>query len=113
MRITRNQRKEKMKKDTIKQKLETLSLVISLSDFTAYEYDQLDIKKDEFLIVTDWNYKDGWVYGHRKDNKNEKGSFPKVFTKICKEDNNGLLINIYTYIYICILKNKNNNNSNK
>jgi hypothetical protein len=88
MRNTGNQRNEKMKKDTIKQKLETPSLVISLSDFTAYEYDQLDIKKDEFLIVIDWNYKDGWVYGHRKDNKNEKGSFPKVFAKICKEDNN-------------------------
>ena len=38
-------------------------------------------KKDEILIVIDWNYKDGWIYGHRKDNKNEKGIFQKIFFK--------------------------------
>ena len=65
--------------------LKTPTLVIAISDFTAFEYDQLDIRKDEFLMVTQWNYKDGWVYGHRKNNENEKGSFPKVFVKVCKD----------------------------
>jgi hypothetical protein len=76
------------KEITKPQKFEPSSLVIALSNFTAYEYDQLDIQKDEFLVVTNWNYKDGWVYGHRKDKINEEGSFPKVFAKICNTDNN-------------------------
>jgi len=80
------------KEITKPQKFEPSSLVIALSNFTAYEYDQLDIQKDEFLVVTNWNYKDGWVYGHRKDKINEEGSFPKVFAKICNTDNNGILI---------------------
>jgi len=66
------------------------NVVIAINDFSAKEYDQLDIKKDEFLIVTDWNYKEGWVYGHRKDNKDEKGIFPKVFIKICNNKNKEL-----------------------
>jgi len=37
-------------------------------------------------VVTDWNYKDGWVFGHRKDIENEKGIFPKVFVKIFNEN---------------------------
>ncbi|ORX62479.1 HECT-domain-containing protein [Anaeromyces robustus] len=79
---------EKKQKDVenIENLLKSSSLVIAISNFTAYEYDQLDIRKDEFLIVTDWNYKDGWVYGYRKDNKKEKGIFPKIFVKICNEN---------------------------
>jgi len=49
----------------------------------------LDIKIDEFLIVTDWNCKEGWVYGYRKNNEKEKGFFPKVFVKCCRNNNNG------------------------
>eukprot|EP00833_Pecoramyces_ruminatium_P008616 jgi/Orpsp1_1/1182648/evm.model.c7180000082111.1 len=62
------------------------TLVIVINDFIAYEYDQLDITKDEFLIVTDWIYEEGWVYGYRKNNKEEKGKFPKIFIKICNEN---------------------------
>jgi len=63
------------------------NLVIAINNFTAQEYDQLDIKKDEFLIVTNWNCeKKGWVYGHRKDDEKEKGMFPEVFIKRCKNE---------------------------
>eukprot|EP00833_Pecoramyces_ruminatium_P001736 jgi/Orpsp1_1/1175768/evm.model.c7180000055130.1 len=62
------------------------NLVIAIKDFVADEYDQLDITKGEFLIVTNWNCEEGWVYGYRKDNKEEKGLFPKIFVKVCNED---------------------------
>ena len=63
------------------------SLVIVINNFTAQEYNQMDIKKDEILVVTNWNCKKrGWVYGHRKDNKEEKGMFPKVFIKKCERE---------------------------
>jgi len=66
----------------------TPTLVIVTNDFYGEEYNHLDIVKNEFLIVTDWNYEDGWVYGHRKDKEEEKGIFPKVFIKIYKNENN-------------------------
>jgi len=40
-------------------------------------------------MVTDWKYKKDWVYGHRKDNEEEKGMFPKIFIKIYEDDNKG------------------------
>jgi len=49
----------------------------------------LDIRKNEFLIVTDWNYREGWVFGHRKNNEKEKGIFPKVLIKIYDDENKG------------------------
>ena len=63
------------------------TLVIATKNFIADEYDQLDIKKDEFLIVTNWNCEEGWVYGYRKDNKRESGLFPKIFVKACDDNN--------------------------
>jgi len=54
----------------------TPTLVIATNNFEGGNYSQLDIKKDEFLIVTNWNCGEkGWVYGHRKDNEKEKGFF--------------------------------------
>eukprot|EP00833_Pecoramyces_ruminatium_P010742 jgi/Orpsp1_1/1184774/evm.model.c7180000090930.1 len=67
---------------------EIIELFNPLKNFTADEYDELDIKKkNEILIVTNWKCeKDGWVYGHRQGNEEEKGLFPKNFIKICKEN---------------------------
>jgi len=72
-----------------KNKIPTPTLVISKNDFYALEYYQLDIRKDEFLIVTDWDGPEGWVYGHRKGNREEQGFFPKVFVDICNEKDAG------------------------
>lgn len=66
----------------------TETLVIATNNFDAQRYEHLDIKKDEFLIITDWNYGEkGWAYGHRKGNEKEKGIFPEVFIKIYKNEN--------------------------
>jgi len=70
-------------------KIKTPAVVIATRDFPAEEYDQLDISKDEFLVVTNWNVKEGWVFGYRKNHPQEKGLFPKVFIKIYNKDNKG------------------------
>eukprot|EP00833_Pecoramyces_ruminatium_P005683 jgi/Orpsp1_1/1179715/evm.model.c7180000070483.1 len=87
----------------------TPTLVIAINNFEGEKYNHLDIKKDEFLVVTDWNYEEeGWVYGHRKDNENEKGIFPKLFIKNCKEvnDENITLNRIITPEYRINFENK-------
>jgi len=74
------------------------NLVIAIDNFTAQEYDQLDIKKDEFLIVTRWNCeKKGWVYGYRKDDIEEKGLFPEIFIKKYENENIGRYINSFFF----------------
>ena len=66
----------------------TPTLVIATSNYDGERYDHLDIKKDELLIVTDWNCGEkGWVYGHRKNNVQEKGIFPEVFIKVYEDKN--------------------------
>ncbi|ORX64502.1 HECT-domain-containing protein [Anaeromyces robustus] len=67
--------------------LKTPTLIIATRDFQAEEYDQLDIIKGEFLMVTNWYEKEGWIFGYRKDHPEEKGLFPKIFIKIYKEEN--------------------------
>jgi len=65
------------------------TLVVATSNFESKIYDHLNIKKNENLIVTDWNYKKDWVYGHRKDNEEDKGMFPKMLIKILNEKTKG------------------------
>jgi len=81
--------KTKQNKNSKDELPKTPTLVIATNDFNGGEkYDYLDIKKDEFLMVTNWNCTEkGWVYGYRKNNKEEKGYFPEVFIKIYKEEN--------------------------
>ncbi|OUM60100.1 hypothetical protein PIROE2DRAFT_14226 [Piromyces sp. E2] len=93
----------------MKQKVRTPTLVISKNDFYALEYYQLDIRKDEFLIVTDWDGPEGWVYGHRKGNREEQGFFPKVFIEICNEEDTDPLQSYHNQItpeYRIIFENK-------
>jgi len=72
---------------------ETPTLVTAIHDFTGEKYDQLDISKNEILVVTKWDCdEEGWVFGHRKDNEEEKGLFPKVFAKVYNNENKGNII---------------------
>jgi len=56
-------------------------LVIVLYDFTGSNPDEIDIKKDEYLRVTNWDIGEGWVYGYQSGNKQKEGSFPKAYVK--------------------------------
>jgi len=68
----------------------TSTLVIATENHDSVRYEELDIKKGDFLIVTDWNYEEkGWIYGHRKDNEEERGIFPEIFIKVYKDENKG------------------------
>ena len=84
--ILENEKVPKEKLQTINNNDNTLpktpTLVIAKTDFDDEEYNHLDFEKDEFLIVTNWNYGNGWVEGHRKDNEEEKGIFLKELIKI-------------------------------
>jgi len=92
--------KEVQKPISQKTNIETPTLVIAKQKFIAQNDDELDIDIDEFLIVTDWDYEEGFVYGHKKGNENEKGKFPKVFIKICNKEKKSKYN--YFIIYICI-----------
>jgi len=60
-------------------------LVISLYDFKGIKKEELDIHQNDFLRVTDWNVKEGWVYGYKSGCMEKKGLFPKVFITLFNE----------------------------
>jgi len=53
----------------------TEDLVLVLYDYNSILPGELTIRKNEYLVVTDWNVKEGWAYGYKKNNPNEKGIF--------------------------------------
>jgi len=54
-------------------------LVIATRNYLTEEPDELSLTKNDILVVTHWEHNDGWVYGYKKDNREQKGKFPKVF----------------------------------
>ena len=81
------------------------TLVIATNKFDGESHEHLNFIKNEFLIVTNWSYeKKGWVYGHRKDNEEEKGIFPELFIRIYKDENIGNIYFIFSIYYIYIRK---------
>jgi len=54
-------------------------LVIATRNYLTEEPDELSLFKNDILVVTNWEHNDGWVYGYKKDNRDQKGKFPKVF----------------------------------
>ncbi|ORX77312.1 hypothetical protein BCR32DRAFT_270732 [Anaeromyces robustus] len=56
-------------------------LVIVLYDFKGSNPDEIDIYKDEYLRVTNWDIGEGWVFGYQSGNKQKEGSFPKAYVK--------------------------------
>eukprot|EP00833_Pecoramyces_ruminatium_P010071 jgi/Orpsp1_1/1184103/evm.model.c7180000088024.1 len=59
-------------------------LAIALYDFNGAQLEELSIYKNEYLIVTNWNIKNGWVYGYKKNNPEKKGIFPFFLISKCK-----------------------------
>jgi len=74
--------KEK-KKEKFKEKGD---LTIGLYDFNWSNYGELSFNKDDVIIVTNWNFKDGWSTGYKRNNLYEQGNFPSVL--VCQYNDN-------------------------
>lgn len=56
-------------------------LASALYDFKGNTSDELDFKKNDYLRILDWNYKEGWAYGYVDGNRQRKGILPKIFIR--------------------------------
>jgi len=67
-------------------------LAIVLYDFNGTLLNELSIHKDEYLVVQNWNIKDGWAFGYKRDDPTQKGDFPSPLVRKCdvKENENKL-----------------------
>jgi len=61
-------------------------LVVATKDYLASEPDQLSVKKDDLLVITDKNPKREWVFGYKYDNNSEKGLFPKKYIPLFNDE---------------------------
>jgi len=61
-------------------------LALVLYDFNGLKSGELTIHKNEYLIVTDWHFKEGWAYGYRKTDPQNKGSFPYSLVRKCSNE---------------------------
>jgi len=67
-------------------------LAVVLYNFSGTNSKELTIQKDEYLIVTDWNVKNGWASGYKRDDPQKKGIFPYPLVRKCsnnEENKNG------------------------
>jgi len=71
-------------------------LVIALYDYNGVQPEELSIRVNEYIVVTDWN-KNGFAYGYKRDNPQEKGAFPPNY--VSKVDNNAYGGNPYQMPY--------------
>jgi len=50
-------------------------LAIGLYDFNGSLINELSFKKSEYLIVNNWNIKEGWASGYKRDNQKKRECF--------------------------------------
>ncbi|ORX64351.1 hypothetical protein BCR32DRAFT_330633 [Anaeromyces robustus] len=60
-------------------------LAVVLYDFNSFNPEELSIKKYEYVVVTDWHVKKGWVYGYKWNNPECVGIFPEAIIKKCED----------------------------
>ena len=78
-------------------------LVLALYDFNGNTSEELSINKNECIIVTNWNIKNGWAYGYKMNDSQKRGVFPVVLVRKCisiDDDPNGLFIYIYIFFFL-------------
>jgi len=74
-------------------------LVIGIYDFNGRNSNELTFHKDEYLIVTNWNIRDGWATGYKRSNPFEQGNFPTILIRKCSESGIGIYRNYFIYIF--------------
>lgn len=84
---------EKEKKEKIEKKKKSEEK--STSSTTALNNNEDDdnlvmvlYDKDEYIVITDWKVKDGWISSYKKDKPTENGIFPLALIKKCSTNNN-------------------------
>jgi len=63
---------------------------VALYKYNGTNSDELSFRKNEYLIVLNWNDGDGYAFGYKRNNPQKKGKFPFPLVQKCFE-NKGLL----------------------
>jgi hypothetical protein len=58
-------------------------LAIVLYNYNSTKKDELELRRKEFIIVTNWNVEEGWASGYKKDDPLQVGNFPKDYVRKC------------------------------
>ena len=72
-------------------------LAVVLFKYTGNTSDELSFNKGENLIVTNWDVGDGYAYGYKRNDPQQKGKFPSPLVRKISE-NKGFLFFFYLYI---------------
>jgi len=60
-------------------------LAVVLYSINGTAPDELNIRENEYLIVTNWNIDNGYAYGYKKNDPQNKGKFPLPLVRKCTE----------------------------
>jgi hypothetical protein len=58
-------------------------LAIVLYNYNSTKKDELELRRKEFIIVTNWDVEEGWASGYKKDDPLQVGNFPKDYVRKC------------------------------
>jgi len=73
---------------------------VILFSYNRITSDELTLNKNEYIIVTNWNVGEGYAYGYKKNDPQQKGKFPSPLVRKISE-NDGMFffsINIFKYL---------------
>jgi len=76
---------DKGKKESNENGNEKGDLAKVLYYFMGNTSDELNLHKDEYLIVTNWNVGNGFAFGYKRNDPQNKGIFPSPLIRKCYE----------------------------
>jgi len=71
-------------------------LAIVLFNFIASTSDELTLRKNEYIMVTNWNIGDDYAFGYKRNSPQKKGKFPSPLVRKCFE-NKGFFFKLDKY----------------
>jgi len=57
---------------------EKSDLAVALYDFNGTNAGELSFHKNDILIITNWNIKEGWAIGYKRNDSYKQGIFPSI-----------------------------------
>ena len=87
----------KEKSNVIKEEIDVIinekgDLAIVLYNHNGISSEKLTLYKNEYLIVTNWNDDDGYAFGYKRNDPQQKGRFPTPLVRKYSENNKGLFL---------------------